>query len=286
MSSEQKSNLFSLLTAHRSPLTKIMETVKFELNEAVAVITLNRPEALNALSEPLVADLQRALAQAIEAKPRAVVLTGAGRAFCAGGDLREMKAALANWNTDQPAFSDEHLLNLHRCIQTIRDAPMPFVAAVNGVCAGAGTNFALACDIVFAGESATFNEGFVKIGLTPDCGGSYFLPRLVGEKRAAELLMTGDSISAVEAHKIGMINRVVADENLLDEAIKFAARLAKMPTAGLARIKEMLAVTFKNDLAAQLDLEHQAQSSSGSSTDFKEGVTAFFEKRSPQFTGD
>lgn len=264
----------------------IMETVKFELNESVAVITLNRPEALNALSEPLVVDLARALAQATEAQARAVVLTGAGRAFCSGGDLREMKTALANWDTDQPAFSDEHLLNLHRCIQMMRDAPMPFVAAVNGVCAGAGTNFALACDIVFAGESATFNEGFIKIGLTPDCGGSYFLPRLVGEKRAAELLMTGDSISSIEAHKIGMINRVVADENLVDEAIKFAARLAKMPTAGLARIKQMLAVTFKNDLAAQLDVEHRAQSLSGSSTDFKEGVTAFFEKRPAQFTGD
>lgn len=263
-----------------------MEAVRFELNESVAIITLNRPEALNALSESLVADLRRALQITAESKARAAILTGAGRAFCAGGDLREMRRSLTDQTAEQPAFVDEHLINLHECIKLIRHAPLPFVAAVNGVCAGAGTNFALACDIVFAGKSATFNEGFVKIGLTPDCGGSYFLPRLVGEKRAAELLMTGDAISAEEAERIGMINRVVSDESLLDEATNFAFRLSKMPTAGLARIKQMLAASYKNDLQSQLDLEHRAQIASGSANDFKEGVAAFFEKRTPQFSGD
>lgn len=259
--------------------------VKFELIEKVAVVTLNRPEALNALSEELIADLSAVLRQTAESEARAVVLTGAGRAFCSGGDLREMRATISK-PAGEALFSDEHLLNLHNCILQIREMPVPFVAAVNGVCAGAGTNFALACDIVFAGESASFNEGFIKIGLTPDCGGSWFLPRLIGEKRAAELLMTGDAVKAAEAAQIGMINRVVADEDLLDEAMKFAVRLANMPTAGIARIKKMLAATFQNDLPTQLDLEHQAQNESGNSPNFKEGVMAFFEKRHADFTRD
>jgi 2-(1,2-epoxy-1,2-dihydrophenyl)acetyl-CoA isomerase len=169
---------------------------------------------------------------------------------------------------------------------TIRQTPVPFVAAVNGVCAGAGTNFALACDIVFAAENATFNQGFVKIGLTPDCGGSYFLPRVVGEKLAAEMLMTGDAITAKRALEIGMINRVVADAELMTEAVNFAGRLAQMPTAAIGRIKQMLAATLTNDLPTQLDAEHDSQIQSGKSIDFKEGVTAFFEKRKPIFRGD
>lgn len=262
-----------------------LETVNFELNDGVAVVTLNRPEALNALSLQLVKDLQAALEAAVEQKARAVVLTGAGRAFCAGGDLREMQT-MAMQTGNLAVFFEEPLENLHSCIRTIRETPIPFVAAVNGVCAGAGTNFALACDIVFAGETATFNEGFVKIGLTPDCGGSWFLPRLVGEKRAAELLMTGDAISAVEAAKIGMINRAVADAELLTEATNFASRLAKMPTGAIGRIKQMLAVSYKNELATQLDVEHTLQIESGTSNDFKEGVMSFFEKRQPNFSGD
>ena len=265
-----------------------LSVVKFELNENVAIITLNRPEALNALSLQLATDLRAALQMCIEQKARAVVLTGAGRAFCAGGDLREMRAAQEIKNRAEVA--DESfgslLENLHDSIELIRNAPLPFVAAVNGVCAGAGTNFALACDLVLADENAVFNEGFVKIGLTPDCGGTWFLPRAVGEKRAAELLMTGDAMTAREALTFGLINRVVAPENLLDEATKMAVKLAAMPTAGIARIKQMLAQTYKNDLSQQLELERQAQIKSSDSADFKEGLTAFFEKRQPQFSGD
>ncbi|MBC7795544.1 MAG: enoyl-CoA hydratase/isomerase family protein [Pyrinomonadaceae bacterium] len=197
-----------------------------------------------------------------------------------------MKASFENRTETNTGFSDEHLKNLHDCILLIRETGVPFVAAVNGVCAGAGTNFALACDIVFASENATFNEGFVKIGLTPDCGGSYFLPRLIGEKLAAEFLMTGDAITSQRAFETGMINRVVANEDLITEATKFAARLAKMSTSGIGRIKKMLAATATNDLRAQLDLEHKLQIESGNSKDFTEGVTAFFEKRSPDFKGE
>ena len=262
-----------------------LETVKFEFNESVAILTLNRPEALNSLSMQLLKDLRAALAMTTEARARAAILTGAGRAFCAGGDLREMQT-IAQQTGNMAAFFEEPLAAFHGCVQSIREMPIPFVAAVNGVCAGAGTNFALACDIVIAAESASFNEGFVKIGLTPDCGGTYFLPRLVGEKIAAEMLMTGDAVTAERAEKIGMINRVVAEEELQSEALKFAARLAKMPTAAIGRIKQMLAVTMNNDLPAQLGVEHSAQIQSGQSNDFKEGVKAFFEKRQPEFTGD
>jgi 2-(1,2-epoxy-1,2-dihydrophenyl)acetyl-CoA isomerase len=262
-----------------------LETVKFEVIENVAVLTLNRPEALNALSLQLVKDLREALRGTAETGARAAILTGAGRAFCAGGDLREMQQ-IAEQTGNTSAFFEEPLENLHSCIQTIRETQLPFVAAVNGVCAGAGTNFALACDIVFAGESATFNEGFVKIGLTPDCGGTYFLPRLIGEKQAAALLMTGDAINATEAQSIGMINRVFPDSELMNEALKFANKVAQMPTAAIGRIKQMLSVTFSNSLAAQLELEHQSQIKSGQSNDFKEGVASFFEKRAPKFKGD
>jgi 2-(1,2-epoxy-1,2-dihydrophenyl)acetyl-CoA isomerase len=260
------------------------ETVQFELHDAVAIITMNRPDALNALSLQLTKDLREAINRAIREKARAVVLTGAGRAFCSGGDLREMQSM---WQKEGriEAFLEEPLKALHAVILLIRETPIPFVAAVQGVCAGAGTNFALACDIVIASENATFNEAFVRIGLSPDCGGSFFLPRTIGEKLAAELFMTGDSLTAERAEKIGMINAIVSADSLLDEAMKMAKKLSLAPTASIGRIKRMLNASFSNDLHAQLDLEHQLQIESGKSNDFKEGVTAFFEKRQPNFTG-
>jgi 2-(1,2-epoxy-1,2-dihydrophenyl)acetyl-CoA isomerase len=260
------------------------ETVKFELREKVAIITMNRPDALNALSQQLCTDLLAAFQGAIENGARAILFTGEGRAFCSGGDLREMKE-IAQKTGKIETFFEEPLKKLHGIIRLVREAPIPFVAAVNGVCAGAGTNFALACDIVFASESANFNEGFVKIGLSPDCGGSFFLPRAIGEKLAAELLMTGDAIDAKRALEIGMINRVVAHEKLFEESFAMAQRLAEMPTGSIARVKKMLNATFENDLTAQLDLEHQCQIESGRSNDFREGVAAFFEKRKPNFSG-
>lgn len=260
------------------------ETVKYEFNENVATITFNRPEALNALSLQLSKDVRAAIEKAVADNARAVVLTGEGRAFCSGGDLREMQSM---WQKEGriEAFLEEPLKALHDVILLIRETPIPFVAAVQGVCAGAGTNFALACDIVLAAENASFNEAFVRIGLSPDCGGSFFLPRAVGEKLAAELMMTGDTVSAERALSIGMINRVVPQNELMTEATAMANRLALAPTAAIGRVKRMLNASFSNDLSQQLTLEHECQIESGRGNDFKEGVSAFFEKRPPNFTG-
>lgn len=261
-----------------------LETVLYSVEENVATIQMNRPDALNALSLQLGKDLAAAVQQAIDDGVRAVLLTGSGRAFCSGGDLREMRS-MGEQQGSIEAFLDEPLKALHKVILMIREAPVPFIAAVNGVCAGAGTNFALACDIVFAANDASFNEAFVRIGLSPDCGGSFFLPRAVGEKLAAEMLMTGSTVTAQRAAEIGMINRVVAADELLDTARDFASKLAAGPTASIARVKQMLNATFSNDLRSQLDLEADLQVQSGKSPDFQEGVTAFFEKRPPNFSG-
>jgi 2-(1,2-epoxy-1,2-dihydrophenyl)acetyl-CoA isomerase len=260
------------------------ETVSYNLSEDVATIAFNRPEALNALSQQLTKDITSAIEKAIADNARAIILTGNGRAFCSGGDLREMQQ-IAGQTGNLAAFFEEPLGILHGVISMIRETPIPFVAAVNGVCAGAGTNFALACDIVIADENAIFNEAFSKIGLSPDCGGSFFLPRVIGEKLAAELFMTGDSINAEKALQFGMINRVVPKDVLQSEAFAFARRLAQMPTGSIGRIKRMLNATFSNNLQQQLELEHQCQIESGASDDFREGVVAFFEKRKPNFTG-
>jgi 2-(1,2-epoxy-1,2-dihydrophenyl)acetyl-CoA isomerase len=260
------------------------ETVVYEVNGRVATIQMNRPEALNALSLQLSKDLKAAIEHAIADEVRAVVLTGSGRAFCSGGDLREMKA-MGEREGNIEAFLDSPLKALHDVILLIRETPIPFIAAVNGVCAGAGTNFALACDLVLAADDATFNEAFVRIGLSPDCGGTFFLPRAVGEKIATELFMTGGTLDANRAAEIGMINRVVPAADLLDEASKLAQQLAKGPTGSYGRIKRMMNATFHNDLRAQLDLEAACQLESGKANDFKEGVAAFFEKRHPDFTG-
>lgn len=260
------------------------ETVLYSFDGGVATVTMNRPEALNALSMQLTIDLGNAFRQAIADGARAIVFTGSGRAFCSGGDLREMQSM---WEREGriEAFLEDPLGELHGVIRLMRETPIPFVAAVNGVCAGAGVNFALACDVVFASDDAAFREAFVRIGLSPDCGGTFFLPRVVGEKIATELFFTGDAVSAERAVQIGMINHVVPAASLVEEATKFAAKLATGPTGSIGRIKEMMNATFSNDLEAQLALEHRCQIESGKSADFKEGVAAFFEKRPPNFTG-
>jgi 2-(1,2-epoxy-1,2-dihydrophenyl)acetyl-CoA isomerase len=245
---------------------------------------MNRPDALNALSLQLTRDLAGAFRRAIVDGARAVLFTGSGRAFCSGGDLREMKSM---WEREGriEAFLEDPLGALHNVIRMMRETPIPFVAAVNGVCAGAGVNFALACDIVIAADDASFREAFVRIGLSPDCGGTFFLPRAVGDKIAAELFMTGDAVPGKRAVEIGMINRVVPAAELLAEAGKLAARLAAGSTGSMGRIKQMLNASFSNDLTAQLALEHECQIESGKSDDFKEGLAAFFDKRAPNFTG-
>lgn len=260
------------------------ETVNYSFEHNVATVAMNRPEALNALSMQLCIDLRDAFHQAVSDGARAIVLTGSGRAFCSGGDLREMRAM---WEKEGriEAFLEDPLKALHDVILLIRETPVPFIAAVNGVCAGAGTNFALACDVVVAAEDASFNEAFVRIGLSPDCGGTFFLPRAVGEKLAAELFMTGETVSAERAAQFGMINRVVHADSLMTEALLTAGKLAKAPTGAIGRIKKMLNASFSNTLAEQLELEHACQIESGRSVDFKEGVAAFFEKRPPNFIG-
>ena len=259
------------------------ETVNYSVENGVAKVTMNRPEALNALSLQLTLDLAAAIRQAIVDNARAVILTGNGRAFCSGGDLREMQSM---WEKEGriEAFLEVPLAALHDVILLIRETPIPFIAAVNGVCAGAGTNFALACDVIVAADDAVFREAFVRIGLSPDCGGTFFLPRAVGEKVAAELFMTGDAVNATRAAEIGMVNRVVAGGSLLVEAGKLAAKLAAGPTGSIGRIKRMLNATFSNTLAEQLALEHECQIESGKADDFKEGIAAFFEKRPPNFS--
>jgi 2-(1,2-epoxy-1,2-dihydrophenyl)acetyl-CoA isomerase len=260
------------------------ETIQFEMRGDVAVITLNRPEALNALTLAVAGEFKTAIATALEQKARAVVLTGAGRAFCAGGDIREMQR-IASQNGRVEAFFDEPLRELNDCIMLIRRTPLPFIAAVNGAASGGGCNLALACDLVIAGEGARFNQAFVKIGLVPDCGGTFILPRLVGWRQAAQLMMTGEVITAQQALGMGMINAVVADDQLIAQAMAMAERLAQAPTAAIGRIKELLESSAKNDCAEQLELEREAQLKSGLTSDFREGVAAFIEKRPPKFVG-
>lgn len=263
----------------------MFETVNYEFSDNIATIQMNRPEALNALSQQLTNDLASAFAQAINENARTVILTGSRRAFCSGGDLREMQEmGMREGNIE--AFLDTPLKDLHKVISLIRETPIPFIAAVNGVCAGAGTNFALACDLVIAAADATFNEAFVRIGLSPDCGGTFFLPRAIGEKRAAEMMMTSVTITATRAVEMGMINRVVAPDVLASEARKLAAQVAAGPTGAIGRIKRMLNASMSNSFEEQLKLEAECQLESGRSRDFKEGITAFFEKRPPNFPGN
>jgi 2-(1,2-epoxy-1,2-dihydrophenyl)acetyl-CoA isomerase len=260
------------------------ETIQLEMRGSVCVLTLNRPDRLNALNLQVAKDFKPAVAEALERGARAIVLTGAGRAFCAGGDLREMQE-IAKQDGRVEAFFDEPLRLLNEAILLIRKTPVPFIAAVNGVASGGGCNLALACDLVIAAESARFNQAFIKIGLTPDCGATFILPRLVGWRRATELLFTGDLISAKAAAEIGMINSVAPDDELMNAVMGMAERMAQAPTAAIAQIKMLLEASAINDYGGQLDLERRTQIESGKTKDFVEGVSAFLEKRAPRFVG-
>lgn len=250
----------------------------------VCVLTLNRPDRLNALTVEVANDFKAAVGDALERGARAIVLTGAGRAFCAGGDLREMQE-IATKEGRLEAFFDEPLRILNEAILLIRQTPVPFIAAVNGVASGGGCNLALACDLVIAAESAKFNQAFIKIGLVPDCGGTFILPRLVGWKKAAELMFTGDMLTARQAAEMGMINSVAADAELMGHVMSLAERLAQAPTAAIAQIKRLLEASAVNDYGGQLDREREAQIEAGKTKDFVEGVSSFLEKRPPRFVG-
>jgi len=257
--------------------------VLFERADGVAELTLNRPERLNAFTEAMHRELAAHLDR-IEADPgvRAVLLTGAGRGFCAGQDLGDRMMG----EGDAPPDLGDTLGRLYNpLVRRIRALDRPVVCAVNGVAAGAGANIALACDIVLAARSAVFIQAFCRIGLVPDSGGTWFLPRLVGEARARALALLGEKVSAEQAEAWGMIWRAVDDERLLDEARGLARQLASGPTRGLGSIKRALAASWANDLDAQLDLERDLQREAGRTADYREGVRAFMEKRPPRFEG-
>ena len=276
--------MFDAIVGKEHPNFMSYETIRVDFQEAVCLITLNRPDRLNALTVEVAKDFENAVRAAVSNGSRAIVLTGSGRAFCAGGDLREMQN-MARTEGRLEAFFDEPLRILNETILLIRQTPIPVIAAVNGVASGGGCNLALACDLVIAAESAKFNQAFIKIGLTPDVGGTFILPRLVGWKRAAEMMFTGDMVTAEAAVEMGMINSVTPDNELMSRAMAMAERLAAAPTAAIARIKQLLEASAVNDYGSQLELERKAQIESGKTKDFTEGVNAFLEKRPPRFVG-
>src|SRR5438046_790073 len=240
-------------------------------------ITLNRPERLNALTVEMAAALAAALDDAVADKTcRAILLTGAGRGFCAGQDLTEIIGA-------SPADLDRLLAHYHPLVLRLRASPIPIVCAVNGVAAGAGANLALACDIVLAARSASFVQAFARIGLIPDCGGTWFLPRLIGNARARALAMLAEPLPAATAAEWGLIWRMVEDDRLMDEAQALAARLASQASTALALTKRALDASGSNTLDRQLDLEGEWQLEAGSSPDHAEGVRGFLDKRAPVF---
>jgi len=246
------------------------------------VITFNRPQCLNAFNEAMHQALKAALAEAeADADCRALLLTGAGRAFCAGQDLNDRLAKPGE--TAVLGSSLEAYYN--PLVRKLRALPFPVVAAVNGVAAGAGANIALACDIVVAARSASFVQAFAKIGLVPDSGGTWFLPRLIGPARARALALTGEPVLADKAEAWGLIWKMTEDLDLMAQAHQLCTHFASAPTVGLALTKRILDESWGNDLDSQLDLERETQREASLTPDYAEGVRAFLEKRRPVFTG-
>jgi 2-(1,2-epoxy-1,2-dihydrophenyl)acetyl-CoA isomerase len=261
------------------------EVVLCERAEGVLTLTLDRPDKLNAFTTELHQELAAALdAAAADRSVRAILLTGAGRGFCAGQDLQARALSMSAGAPFDGGGTIETWYN--PLVRRLRRMAKPVVCAVNGVAAGAGANLALACDIVLAARSASFIQAFCRIGLVPDTGGSFFLPRLVGTARAAALMLLGEKISAEEAAQWGLIWRVVEDDALMDEARRLTQHLARQPTRALALIKEALNASHGNTLDAQLDLERDLQRVAAATADFREGVAAFLEKRPANFTGE
>jgi 2-(1,2-epoxy-1,2-dihydrophenyl)acetyl-CoA isomerase len=255
--------------------------ILFEVDQGVARITLNRPDVLNSIHTAMSAEIQEALAHtAREREIRAVLLTGAGRGFCAGQDLDEVRPG-ATVND----FAAHARTAYAPIVRGLRALEKPVICAVNGVAAGAGANLALACDLVLASEDASFVQVFAKIGLVPDTGGSFFLPRLVGLARATALAMLAEKITAAQAVEIGLIYRACPAASLDEEAAKLAVHLAAQPTLGLGLTKRLLNAAWINDLETQLELEAECQGIAGRSADYAEGVAAFLAKRKPIFTG-
>ena len=257
-------------------------SVLCEIGDGVAVITLNRPDKLNAFNEEMHLALRAALERAeADESVRALLLTGAGRGFCTGQDLGDR-----NVSGDAELDLGHTLETFYNpLIRKLRGLPLPVICAVNGVAAGAGANIALACDIVLAARSAKFVQAFCRLGLVPDSGGTYSLPRLVGEARAKGLALLGEALTAEQAEAWGLIWRAIDDDGLMEEARKLARHLATQPTKGLGFIKQAIQASPDNDLDAQLNLERDLQRQAGRSADYREGVAAFMAKRAPVFQG-
>lgn len=259
------------------------ETIEFEITEGVAVLTLNRPDRMNSFNTQMHGEVRDALKQVKkDGSVRCLLITGNGRGFCAGQDLSDRNV---DPNAEMPNLGKSIEKNYNPLIRTLQGLEMPVICAVNGVAAGAGANIAFACDIVLAARSASFIQAFCKIGLVPDSGGTWTLPRLVGHARAMALSMLGDKISAEQAQSWGMIWQVIDDEQLKDEALSMAKRLATQPTKGLALIKRAIQSSWDNSFDEQLDLERDLQTLAGRTEDYREGVKAFMEKRQPDFKG-
>lgn len=257
-----------------------MELIQ-KLEQGVLTLTLNRPEVFNSFNQKMAFALRDALKSAAEDHAvRCVVLTGTGKAFCAGQDLAE--AMDPNGPELQSIVKDHY----NPIIELIRAIEKPVIAAVNGVAAGAGANIALACDITIAKKSASFIQAFSKIGLIPDSGGTFFLPRIIGSQKALALMMTGDKVSAEEADRMNMIYKAVEDETFEETVNSFALQLASMPTRGLGLTKKAVNESFTNNLTQQLAVEEKLQTEAGKTYDFNEGVNAFLEKRKPVFKGE
>ena len=256
-----------------------MEIIKSLIN-GVCELRLNRPEVFNSFNKNMALAFQDALDECEKNdEVRVVLITGEGKAFCAGQDLSEAI------DPEGPELSDIVEKHYNPIIERIRNIEKPIVAAVNGVAAGAGANIALACDITIAKKSASFIQAFSKIGLIPDSGGTFFLPRIIGFQKALALMFTGDKISAEEAENMNMIYKVVEDDLFESEVLTFVQKLALMPTKGLGLTKKAVNQSFDNNLTQQLDVEKDLQTEAGNTYDFKEGVNAFVEKRKPIFIG-
>jgi 2-(1,2-epoxy-1,2-dihydrophenyl)acetyl-CoA isomerase len=260
------------------------ESIQFSIDNGIAILTLNRPDKLNSFTQAMHLEVRDALENLQADKSvRVLVLTGAGRGFCAGQDLGDRAVEPGSPGVDLGESVEKFYAPL---VLTLRSLPMPVICAVNGVAAGAGANLALACDIVLAAKSASFIEAFCKLGLIPDTGGTWHLPRMIGMARATGLAMLGEKLSAEKAEEWGLIWRAVPDESLMDEAMKMASHFATAPTKGLAFTKKALQASYANTLPQQLQLEADMMRELGYSHDYREGVAAFMAKRPANFKGE